>query len=370
MRTIVVRDLAPALALAASVLATGCGTVGVRVPVMRPAEVNMSGYHSIGIGGLTGQNANLFATSLEEALIKSERFQVVDRENLARVMRELQLSASDLADPNNAARLGKQITAHALIFGTLDEKYREERGDEGYTDKNGVRHMIHKLRGEVSLTAAFKITDVSTGALIVAKTIEEKRDDTNTGVDERPRPIDREGLSKSARGSVLTRFVRAIVPHREFMQANFFTDGDLPQLETGVGYAQRGDWKKAQDQFNEAIQSAERNPKISTKLVGKAYWDLGLAYEYSGDYVKATDLVQKAYERTQDQEMLGELDNIKRLEAEARKVAEQSGQPAAPAPAPAPAPPIQPAIAPAPQGPPAAPAPASMHSPEVIRENK
>jgi len=238
----------------------------------------------------------------------------------------LQLSASDLADPNNASKLGKQITANALIFGNVDERYKEDRADEGFTDKQNVRHMIHKIRGEVTVNATFKVTDVSTGALIVAKTFEERRDDSNTGIDAAPSPIDREGLTKEARRAILKRFLFAIVPHKEYLDANFFTEGDLPQLETGIGYARRGDWKKAQDTFNDAIQAAERNPKIKTSVVGKAYWNLGLSYEYAGEYAKASEMIDKAYKLTGEGDMLAELDNIKRLEEEAKKLAEQTGR--------------------------------------------
>src|SRR5216683_1888531 len=124
MRMNLARFLAAPLA-AASLLA--CGTVRISVPVMRPAEVNMASYPSIAVGKLDGNAERVMASALEEALVKSERFKVVDREHLAQVMRELQLSASDLADPQNAAKLGKQITANALIFGNVTDHYEEKR---------------------------------------------------------------------------------------------------------------------------------------------------------------------------------------------------------------------------------------------------
>jgi len=318
---------ASGLAAAAALLfSTGCGIVRVAVPVMRPAEVNMAGYSTIAVGGMQGHHDRAMTTALEEGLVKSERFKVVDRQHLNSIMRELKISASDLADPENANKLGKQISANALIFGTVEEKYAEEKGEDSFKDNKGVTHVIHKLRGEIALSATFKVTDVSTGQLVVAKTYDERREDTNTGIDEAPRPIDRDGLSKSARGSVLRQFLHAIVPHKDYIDAAFYTDGDLPQLETGIGYAQRGDWKKAQDVFNDAIGAAERNPKIKSKTLGKAYWNLGLSYEYAGDYAKATSMIDKAYQLSQDADMLAELDNIKRHEAEAKKLAEQTGK--------------------------------------------
>ena len=324
MKTSFVRALVTAGA--ASLAAIGCGTVRVSVPVMRPAEVNMAAYHSIAVGGLTGSGSHVIAGALEESLVKSERFVVVDRSHLDKVMRELQLSSTDLADPDKASKLGKQVTANALIFGNIEERYKEEKKDEPFQDSKNVRHMIHIVRGETVVTAQFKVTDVSTGALIVAKTIEERREDTNRGVDEHPKSIDRDGLGRQARQAVLAQFIRAIVPHKEYLDATFFTEGDVPQLETGIGYARRGDWKKAQDIFNEAISAAERNPKINSKVLGKAYWNLGLAYEYNGEYDKAGKMIDKAFQLTQDGDMLAEQDNIKRLEAEARRLAEQNGK--------------------------------------------
>ena len=40
-------------ALAAGVLCA-CGTVAVRVPVMKPAEINMAPYQSVAIGDMSG----------------------------------------------------------------------------------------------------------------------------------------------------------------------------------------------------------------------------------------------------------------------------------------------------------------------------
>jgi len=124
---------------------------------------------------------------------------------------------------------------------------------------------------------------------------------------------------------VVDRFMKSIVPHQEFMYANFQKDSDIPQLEGGIGWAERGEWKKAQDAFNDAVQSAEKNVKLKSPQVAKAYWNLGLAYEYAGDYDKANNMINKAYSLSNDRDMLGEVDNIKRLQADAKRLAEQTG---------------------------------------------
>src|SRR6266849_4789650 len=279
-------------------LLCACGSVPVRVPVMRPAEINMVAYQSVAVGEMRGRgNA---------------------------IMRELSLSASDLADPSKAAKLGKVMTAGALIYGDVDEQYREVPSEDRIKNKDGTITVIYKLRGETRTRATFKIVDVATGRLIIAKTYEERRDDTNSGYNKRPEPIDRDALERSARRGVLERFMRAIVPHQEYVTASFQKDSDIPQLEGGIGWAERGDWKKAQATFSQAIADGQKNPKIKSEQLAKAYWNLGLAYEYAGDYDGATATVQKAYELSNDKDMLRELDNIRRLQDEAKRVSEQT----------------------------------------------
>ena len=315
-------------ALAAGMLCA-CGTVAVRVPVMKPAEINMAPYQSVAIGEMTGSGNRPVSDSLEEALVNSSRFTVVDRQHMNQVMRELHLSSTDLADPNAAAKLGKVVTAGALIFGDVQHSYREQPNEQRYQDDKKVWHTIYSVKGEAYVRATFKIVDVSTGRLIVAKTYEERRDDTNRALDRRPEQVDRIALENSARRAVVDRFMKAIVPHQEYMYANFQKDGDIPQLEGGIGWAERGDWKKAQSTFNDAVQASEKNVKLKSGQVAKCYWNLGLSYEYAGDYDKAETMVNKAYELSNDKDMLAEIDNIHRLQADARKLAEQTAAPEA-----------------------------------------
>jgi tetratricopeptide (TPR) repeat protein len=291
---------------------------------MKPAEINMAPYSSVALGGMTGNGDRPMTGLLEEALVATNRFAVVDRSHMDKVLRELQLSSTDLADPSKAAKLGQVVTAGALIFGDVNETYREVPSSERIKDDKGKETTLHKLYGQLVLRATFKIVDVSTGRLVIAKTYEEKRDDTNRGLNRQPEPIDRDSLERGARSAVLDRFMRAIVPHQEFMTANFVKEDKIPQLEGGIGWAERGEWKKAQDTFNAAAQDAEKNTKLDAKTIAKCYWNLGLSYEYAGDYAKANDMINKAYTLSNDRDMLGELDNIKRLQADAARLASQA----------------------------------------------
>ena len=295
---------------------------------MRPAEINMGPYSSVAVGDMRGRgDARAFSDGLEEALVNTQRFQVVDRDHMAQTMRELQLSSTDLADPTKAAKLGKLVAAGAIVYGDFDERYNEHRDESHYADSDKKDHTVRSLTGEATVRATFKVVDVSTGRLLIAKTYEDRKEDTNRATDGAPDPIDRDPLIQGARHTVLDRFLKAIVPHQEFVYAHFLKEGDIPQLEGGIGWAERGSWDKAKETFNNAIGAAEKNTKIGAKQLSKAYWDLGLAYEYSADYDNATKMVQKAYDLGQDSDYLDELDNIKRLQSDAKKLSEQAAAP-------------------------------------------
>jgi tetratricopeptide (TPR) repeat protein len=298
-----------------------CAAAPIRVPVMRPAEIDMAPYRTVAVGELRGRADPVLSEGLAEALAATNHFQVVDQKRTASTLRELQLSFADLSDPVHAAKLGKVLGESALIYGDADESYREEISEERIKEKDGPSTAIQKLFGEMTVRATFRIVDASSGRLVIAKTYEEKRSETSRGNDRRPDPIDKQQLARSARAAVVERFLRAVVPYQEFITADFHKDSDLPQLESGIGFAERGDWKKAQESFSAAAAQVEKNPDPDRKKLARAYWDLGLSYEYAGDYEKATQTLRKAHDLSQDKSMLRELEGIQRLREESRRVA-------------------------------------------------
>lgn len=71
----------------------GCAST-VRVARTRPAEVNLAAYRKVAVGHIRGPKGGAIADRLTQALLESNRFEVLDREHLAPVLRERRLSAS------------------------------------------------------------------------------------------------------------------------------------------------------------------------------------------------------------------------------------------------------------------------------------
>ena len=67
--------------------------------------------------------------------------------------------------------------------------------------------------------------------------------------------------------------------------------------------------------------------KIKSETLAKAHFDLGLSYEYAGDYDKAQKMVEKAQQLSGNNEYLNEITNIRQLQADQKKLAEQTAQP-------------------------------------------
>jgi tetratricopeptide (TPR) repeat protein len=308
-------------------LSCACATAApIRVPAVRPAEIDMAPYETVAVGQIGGKADPVLAHDVEEALVASKNFQVVDQQRTSAALREQQLSWSDLSQPAKAAKLGKVLGRSILIYGTADESYREESSEQRMKDGDSSSTLV-KVLGEMTVRATFRLVDVSTGHTIAAETYEEKRSDASNAFDRRPDPIDKQRLARSARAEVVERFLKAVLPYQEYVTAAFQTDSDLKELDRGIGFAEQGDWKKAEEAFGAAVADLTKSGEPDRKKLAKAYWDLGLAYEYAGEYEKATQTVRKAYELTQDKAMLRELDGIDNLRPGSRRASAERAAP-------------------------------------------
>jgi hypothetical protein len=328
-------------------LAVGCAAGKVNVPVQRPAEINLASYKTLGISSFTGgPMAPVVSAALEESLLQGQRFTVVDRSRIDAVMGELQLASTDIADSKSAVKLGNLMTAGALITGDVQVSYRETPHEEKGKSKSGVEHVHRWTEAALTLDTNFRLTDVSTGALLIARRYSSERTSMPGGAvtqlaksilgavlsqtletDVTDAPPNRADLEREAVNEVVARFAAAIQPTTEMREVQFALDDNVPQIQGGLGWAQHGDWTKAQSTFNAAIQDCERNPKISAGTLSRVYLDAALSYEYGGEPDRAMPLLEKAYALAPgDRRILDEMENVKRMQADLRRLAEQAAR--------------------------------------------
>lgn len=308
-------------------LLTGCGTVRIPMQVTHPAEINMAPYKQVAISDIRGNLGQPFAGALKEGLVESGRFQVVDRQRLDQIMQELRLSSSDLADSAKAKKMGKLLPAAALITGHTDGNYKENMvyqdqtcgsKDKEYACRRYIRQGTYRTSGSID------VIDVATGQIIKSKVQGNKCEDNTQAIDGTPEEIDRDALASRCLTQNLVVFTKAISPWTETVQVPFKTDKKMPELETGVTKARLGDLKAAADTFLAAANSAAMNAAIKPEVIAKAYWNLGLAYQYSDEFDKATEAFKKSYSLDSSSSCLLEIDNCKKLRIEKKKLAEQN----------------------------------------------
>lgn len=297
-----------------------CGTTTIIVPVMRPAEINMGKLKKIAVARVTGEAALDVEDDLISQLLEARAYEVLDRANIDKILLEYRLSSSDLIDERTALQIGRMVGAAAFISARVsDYKYDEQviQG-EPYKDKEGKTHIRHTRNGAAKVTVNFKITDLTTGKYIYSRDVSYVAATQTAAVDGRPGRIDGEELLKQARRTVVRRFVNKISPHWENVNVRFLTDSDLPELESGVSYAKIREWDRAIEIFQSASEKYGGH-----KSQHKAYYNLGVAYEYSSQFEDAITALRKAYDLEPDSDYMDEMENCRRREREHNKLKEQ-----------------------------------------------
>jgi len=297
-----------------------CGTTTIIVPVMRPAEINMGKLKKIAVARVTGEAALDVEDDLISQLLEARTYEVLDRVNIEKILLEYRLSSSDLIDERTALQIGKMVGAAAFISARVsDYKYDEQvaQGDP-YKDKDGKTHVRHTRNGAAKVTVNFKITDLTTGKYIYSRDVTDVATAQTFAVDGRPGRIDDDEMLKSARRNVVRKFVNKISPHWENVNVRFLTDSDLPELESGVSYAKIREWERAIELFQSAGEKYAGH-----KSRHKAYYNLGVAYEYSSQFGDAMAALRKAYDLEPDNDYMAEMENCRWREREHNRLKEQ-----------------------------------------------
>lgn len=309
------------------VASAACSTVNLHVPLRRPAEIDISRFKQVGVEHFRGPDGDEIATMVQQGLVESGRVDVVDRRRLSSIMSELRLSASDLADPEKAARLGRQLPASALIFGHVRQAdYQEnmERNVRTVKDNQGRnrRQTDYVRRGTANVRISFQVDDVETGRVVKSKTVERTASQTSRATNNIPPPINSGTMLARLKREAVNEFIQALVPYTIHERARFYKDGKLPELERAILHVRAQNWDRAMEVLNDAIDSAER-AGLPAKTLARAYWNRALVAKYSHRFDQARSDVERAFEYSGDQAFLREIQNIDKEAEYARKLAEQ-----------------------------------------------
>lgn len=328
-------NLATALLLVCVLLVTGCSSVYVPVPVMRPAEVTLGEKNKVAIGGVRGKGGSLVEDYLIEELEKSEAVSLVERRFEDRLLREMLMSPSDYVKKRKNGGFNESATASVLIVGEMIEySYNENRSRYARTCRKKVKIddeektieytcYVNTRSGIARAKTSFKLIDMESGEIMAPRVVFWEEKDYDEELDDTPRYFNSHDMLDKCARSIARQYARTISPWTETVRVKFYKDRDLPSLEAGVKCAEAGQWSLAIDEFQKAVLTAQADSSIDAESAARAHWNLGLAYEYTGKFDDAYQQIKKAYLLHNKDEYLKELNNVENMARERKKLEKQ-----------------------------------------------
>ncbi len=306
----------------------GCFATKVTVPRMAPAEINLAGYKRLAVGGVGGPDGQQVTAEVTTAVFATQRFDVLDRANLAQLTKEQDFQISGRVSDDSAVSIGQMIGAAALLVGdVLAETYNEDvNRQESDCSRNGrkERCVDFTRTATAHLTVSLKVIDTESGKVLAVKSLDAQEQKASTQEHNAPSPFNaRDGMLEVCRKRVASDFAGVIAPHSVDVTVELVDDSDLPELERGNNYAKIGDWQKALGEYSAAVDKIDSG-KISNEDQAKAYYDLGVGYGYSGEYDQGIAALEKSYSLDPQDRTQGELAQIKKFQTDDAELARQT----------------------------------------------
>lgn len=122
------------------------------------------------------------ADMLATALVKTNKFDVIERQQIAAAIKEQQLSETDLMEEGTAPQIGKLIGADVIIFGNVTEFGIKQSGvDLSYLPLPGI-HGVRSHKQAVRVAVDVRLIDAETGRIIAAESAEAEHSSSNLGL--------------------------------------------------------------------------------------------------------------------------------------------------------------------------------------------
>lgn len=306
-----------------------CANTVVFVPRTSPAEINLSSYQRIAVGGVSGPEGPNVVAGLTQALLETKRFEVLDRQHLAEVMKEQDLAVSGAVSDDSAVSIGQIIGSAALLVGDVSlHSYDEDvnRSNEKCSVKGkSVDCVAYTRTANAQVAVTFKVLDTETGKVLAAKNLTSSLSDRRKKYDDKPARFDMaDAWLAKCRTQVVQDFMKVIAPYTHNVGVELLDDGDLPELEMGNNFAKLGRWPDAIAQYGAALERGSKDPEISIKSRSKALYNLGVGLGYSGSYDEGVNELEKAFAMKPDNLYLMQINRIKKFKEDDVRLAEQT----------------------------------------------
>lgn len=136
-------------------------------------------------GGGESWTNDITRQSLEEALVNSNRFEVIAGTQRDNLLREQGFANSDVVDPSQSANVGRMLSAKYVISGTCQSVTTEKKSTGGgFGGIPGVGRIPggssnRDLGSKITAQVQIQMTDLETGKILLARSYTEKNSESS-----------------------------------------------------------------------------------------------------------------------------------------------------------------------------------------------
>jgi hypothetical protein len=316
-------------ALLLSVFAGCASQQHMSVRVMAPAVVDLGGYSLVALDRLEGDGSSEVTAELADALRAARNpltsraeFEVLDRRDLDRMLDDVRRQRGNDVGGQQLEMLERWKKAEVMIRGQIATHGVESTvtAQDWVDPKTGAAHRTFTRAARACVDVTLEIVTGAGEHVVDRQTFTGAAGTQTRSVDCQPAQIDATPLLADARAQVLRQFMDRVLPHEETVGVVLQTDGDLPELQAGNGFARTGDWPEAERSYRAAGDHASGD---LAEVRWKAQHNLGVALTFQGRYDDARTALREAYAMGQDEGSLQMLQLSSRRQEDAQRLRQQ-----------------------------------------------
>tara|TARA_B100001750_G_scaffold233532_1_gene233863 strand:- start:246 stop:1376 length:1131 start_codon:yes stop_codon:yes gene_type:complete len=338
-------------------------TIKIDVEVLHPAKVNLKEYPRIAIGDIIDEenpeskHPRDIADQLTSILVSSQRFEIIDRYKIDKILEEHNFSISGLSEHLSAAELGKFLGAGVLVIGRISQdRYSENiqtnfegaisrllpssllgfgvagaygsNTEDYYTNPflwllviKDILTLKIDRKAEYRLSANIKFIDIQTGKIVYSEIFTAENSDRKKGsLISSPAEIDSSKLYLSCLKDISEQFLKTIGSYTIDDTLTFQTDSLLSQVKLATDLLEVEEIEDGLKIF-EGMASQET---LDNSVKAKAFYNLGIAQILNHKYKDALANMKKALHLNPTSSRYKEAINIvKEYEQRKKQVDEQ-----------------------------------------------
>lgn len=254
--------------------------------------------NKVAFGPASGRCADQVVDALIDDFV-ANGIEVVDRQNLTAVLAEHDLTLSGYVDQASAAAIGRILGPSALIFvksQRCDAQQDRLTGTETRYDpktKTNYQVRVYSSRTRAFVKFSLQTVDLATGRIFAARVLDYSPERTNQSYEGYPEaPAEYDVMDEAVRMAV-TEALRMFLPWSEQTELVFYND-DACGLKEAFQALKVGDIARASDLSRRNLESCQNSPGVKEKVLGHAYYNLGMSHMMAGEHDAALEYFQEA----------------------------------------------------------------------------